>query len=557
MHNARFFKERGLIKDVDNTVIDGKVFSALIKGALGELILYEKEIDDLNVFPVPDGDTGANMRRTLELGVQSAPETQKLNEYLDKLSTGMLFGARGNSGVILSQIFKGISIALQDKAGATAADILDAFSSGYITAYNTVLHPVEGTILTVLREGVERTKSANLQGVEEMLERLLAEMKVVLDETPELLPVLKEAGVVDSGGYGLVKIVEGMLATYRGEEIDYKPAIQSESTQIDTSAFDENSEFEFGYCMEFILQLQTAKTAVGEFSKEAYTEEISAYGNSIVAIREKSKVRVHIHTFVPETIIAISRKYGEFVFFKLENMSLQHNETVAEKSKRSTPHKDMEIISVVSGSTLSSLFSDLGCGIIVGANGDKGVSVQDFIDALELANADTVVILPNDKNDFQTATQAVKMYKNDKVKVEVVATNSIAEGYFALASDMPDLSAAERVDSIREGFNGVSTVCVCKCTRARTNNGISCSVGDFVALVNGKLVKSSTDLWECVEVAMKTVKDIDEREMALAFIGANLDADGIIEKIGEEFPSLQIEVIEQSFSEEKLVIGII
>ena len=541
---------------MDKPMVDGIVFSEMMKGALGELVYYENEINELNVFPVPDGDTGTNMRRTLQLGVQSAPQTGVLGEYVEKLSTGMLFGARGNSGVILSQIFKGMSLALSGKACATGNELLEALFTGYLTAYETVLNPVEGTILTVLREGVNGTKAAKIQGLENALVRLLAEMKATLDKTPDLLPVLKEAGVVDSGGFGLVKIVEGMLKAYRGEQISYEPAVQADKTPTDTSAFGENSEFTFGYCMEFILQLLSEKTDLGSFSKQAYTEEISAHGNSIVVIRDGSRVRVHIHTFTPESVICISRRYGEFVFFKLENMALQHNETQANKGIRTAPKKDLEIISVVSGDALKGLFSDLGSGIIIDTKSDKSVSVQQFIDALESANADVVAILPNDKNAVQTANQAVKMYGGD-IKVEVIPTKSIAEGYFALASDVPDAPAEERISAINEGAGCVSTVSVARCTRDRTNNGIECSAGDFVAFVNGKLVFCGKSLAECVENAMGEVGDAQDRETALAFVGSIENIDEIIEKIGGDYPSLQINIIEGAFAEEKLVIGIV
>ena len=542
---------------MDKTMIDGILFSDMVKGALGALMIYEKEIDDLNVFPVPDGDTGANMRRTLELGVQGAQKSENLSEYAKQLSGGMLLGARGNSGVILSQIFKGISIALENKACASASELLDAFSVGYTTAYNTVYNPVEGTILTVLREGVNLAKTANYQGVDATLERLLSEMKVVLQKTPDMLPVLKEAGVVDSGGFGLVKIVEGMLRAYRGEEIFYEPTIQTDSAPLDLSAFDENSEFTFGYCMEFILQLQAGKIDVDGFSQEDYTAEISAHGNSIVVIRDKSRVRVHIHTFTPETVISISRKYGEFVFFKMDNMALQHNETVANKTNRTSPHKELELISVVGGSTLAALFSDLGSGITINASSDMGVSVQDFIKALAGANADTVAILPNDKNAIQTANQAVGMYQNDKVKVEVIPTKSIAEGYFALASDMPDLSTDERIDAIKEGAEWVSTVSVSKCVHDRTNNGIQCEVGDYVSFANGKLVNSGKDLFDAIVTALRAVEDIDDKETAFAFVGKFDGIDEILEKIGEAFPSLQFNIFDGALSQEKLVIGIV
>ena len=539
---------------MDRTTVDGIVFSDMITGALGVLKLHEKEIDDLNVFPVPDGDTGANMRRTLELGIQSAVKTENLGEYAEQLSSGMLLGARGNSGVILSQIFKGVSVALQGKATASAIELLDAFSVGYQTAYDTVYNPVEGTILTVLREGVNATKAKNFQGIEEMLERLLVEMKAVLDKTPELLAVLKEAGVVDSGGFGLVKIVEGMLAVSRGEDISYEPTAQAEKAAPDLSTFDENSAFEFGYCMEFILQLSSSKTDVASFSKQAYTEKLSAHGNSIVVILDKSRVRVHIHTFTPETVISISRGYGEFVFFKLENMALQHNETVAQKKNRTTPHKELEIISVVNGGALADLFAGLGCGITI--SDDAGASVQDFLTALESANADTVVLLPNDKNAVQTANQAVQMYQNNQVKVEVIPTRSLAEGYFALASDVPDAPVEERISSIQAGAACVSTVSVSKCARSRQNNGIQCEVGDYVSFVDGKLVNSNKDLLQAILVAMRAVKEIDEKESALAFVGKIDGIEEIIEALQDEFASLEIDVIDEAFSQEKLVIGI-
>ncbi len=542
---------------MDNKVADGKVFSDMMKGALGELIIYEKEIDDLNVFPVPDGDTGANMRRTLELGVKSAPDTDKLNEYLGGLSSGMLLGARGNSGVILSQIFKGISNRLAHSEYATDRDILTAFSEGYVTAYNTVLNPVEGTILTVLRDGVERTKPALGGGIDATLEKLIAEMKKVLEITPDLLPVLKEAGVVDSGGFGLIKIVEGMLKAYRGEEIVYEPTATNDAAAVDYSAFGEDAEFTYGYCMEFILQLLKSKTDIDKFSESAYTKEISEHGNSIVVIRDKSKVRVHIHTFAPEKIMEICRKYGEFVFFKLDNMALQHNEHTSKKNVPEAKHKEFEIISVAVSDELASVYSDLGSGRTIVAGTEMNASVQDFLDAIESANADTVLVLPNDKNIVQTAMQAVKMYGDGKSVVKVLPTKSIADGYFALASDIPDGTPEERIESMREGAEGVNTVSIARATRTRTHNGIKCPAGSFVAFLNGELISSCADILESAVGAMRAVPGIEDKETALVFAGEIENCDDLIEKLGEEFPDIQIDCIPGVFSDDKIVIGLI
>lgn len=541
---------------MNNAVIDGIVFSKMMKGALSELSIYEKEIDDLNVFPVPDGDTGANMRRTLELGIKTAPDTDKLNDYLVGLSNGMLFGARGNSGVILSQIFKGFAGSMTSHATANEGEFLTALSEGYVTAYNTILNPVEGTILTVLRDGAERAKPAVGKGIDAVLEKLVAEMKVVLDGTPDLLPVLKEAGVVDSGGFGLVKIVEGMLKAYRGEDISYEPA-SANASEVDFSAFGESSEFTYGYCMEFVLQLLKSKTDIAKFSESAYTKEISAHGNSIVSIRDKSIVRVHIHTFVPETVMEISRKYGEFVFFKLDNMALQHNEVSAKKNKQETRHSEFAVISLVNGGGLTTMFSDLGSTVTIDGGQEMNASVQDFVDALERANADTVLVLPNDKNAVQTARQAVKMYGADNAKVEVLPTRSIAEGYFALASDMPGSAPAERIEAMKDGAAGVDTVTVAKSTRNRTHNGIECAVGSSVGFLNGELVNSCETTFESLVKALRAVDGIEDKAAFLAFMGEVENADELMEKLGEEFPDVQIDRVDNAFSGEKIIVGIV
>ncbi|MCH5158132.1 MAG: DAK2 domain-containing protein [Clostridiales bacterium] len=540
---------------MNKTAIDGLIFSDMMKGALSELRLYEKEIDDLNVFPVPDGDTGANMRRTLELGVQHSQPTQKLNEYLDALSTGMLLGARGNSGVILSQIFKGIALSLSKDETATEADIAKALSLGYATAYNTVLVPVEGTILTVLRDGVDGAKSAIGSGVDGFLTKLISESNKVLKNTPELLPVLKEAGVVDSGGFGLIKIYDGMLKAYRGVKIEYTPSA-AETGAPDLSSFDENSDFTFGYCMEFTLQLLKTKTDVDAFDDKAYTKEISAIGESIVVIRDKSRVRVHIHTYEPEKVIELCRKYGEFVFFKLDNMALQHNETVYKKSEKSHKHKELEIISVAGSDGLSSVFDGLGSGIIIDTEADMNVSVQDVLSAIESADADSIVILPNDKNVVQTVAQAVKLYGGN-TKIDIVPTKSIAEGYFALASDMPGCPTDDRIEAMKDGAAGVETVYAARCTRSRSSGGVKCAAGDFALFVAGKLVKSDKDLFSALCYAINAVEDIEEKEAALVFMGQIDGGDELLERLGEAFPDLQIDCIDGVFSDEKLVIGIV
>ena len=337
-----------------NNRINGYIFEEMVLNGLNNLINHEKEINAMNVFPVADGDTGTNMRLTLENGYKKAGHIEHLGQYLKELSAGMLLGARGNSGVILSQLFKGIAQSLARDSIANPREIKESLILAYQTAYAAVTKPVEGTILTVAREGIEHTKTQVFGriSVATVFAMYLAEMRITLEKTPTMLQVLKEAGVLDSGAYGYIIIVEGMYKALLGEKIETNQPMKIEkkdSTDIDKGIFfDENSGFDEGYCMEFLLQLLNSKNYKKTFNFNSFVETLKTMGNSIVALIEGSIVKIHIHTHNPADVMALARTYGEFVSFKLDNMQVQHNEYVyKQKHEKKLEHSPLQIIAIV------------------------------------------------------------------------------------------------------------------------------------------------------------------------------------------------------------------
>lgn len=307
--------------------IDGNAFEKMIRGAAAHLKNAEKELNSLNVFPVADGDTGTNMRLTLENGMKSAGSSERLSQYLKNLSTGLLLSARGNSGVILSQLFKGIYLELSRCSAAGTEELRNAFIRAHIQAYSTVIHPVEGTILTVAREGIENIKQYITREltIEDMLRMYIAEMEKVLRRTPDLLPILKESGVIDSGGKGYITLIRGMLAALTGEampEGGSAPETTENKAHPDLDLFNENSVFEKGYCMEFILQGLNDRQYVQKLDIPDFIRRLGRLGDSLVVVPDERRVKVHIHTKKPADIIMLAQIYGEFLAFKLENMQV-------------------------------------------------------------------------------------------------------------------------------------------------------------------------------------------------------------------------------------------
>ena len=487
---------------MDNVIIDGSLYARMIRAGADRLYDKRTVVNDLNVFPIPDGDTGDNMYMTIDAGALC--ETgDDLGEAASVIAKGMLLGARGNSGVILSRIFAGVAAGLSGVTGADAAAMNEAFLRGKEEAYSAVSHPVEGTILTVLREAVEYAggRLDENSTVESYFDDLVAELKRSLERTPDMLGVLKEAGVVDSGGAGLVYIVEGMKAALSGVVTsDHKRRTVSDKAAkpIDISAFTEDSVLEYGYCTELLLRLQNSKTN-GSFDEKKFSDWLNANGESVVVFRDGSIVKLHVHTMTPGAILDYCQQYGEFLTLKIENIMLQHSVTAIKNTYdsdmpalREKPHKAYGIVVVAAGEGIKQTFLSLGADEVVDGGQSMNPSASDFIEAFERINADTILVYPNNGNIIFTAKQAAELY--GKADVRVIASKTIGEGYSSLS--MLDYSSGDTdaiVAEAEEIISGVVTGTVSKASRDAQMDGVSVKEGDYIGFADDVIYTDDAD----------------------------------------------------------------
>ena len=469
----------------ERKAIDGELFTKMILGGAASLRANLQEVNDLNVFPIPDGDTGENMYLTLQGGLNQLQtcQSETLSDKARAVSQGMLLGARGNSGVILSQLFYGLSEGLAGLETADLQQFIDALKTGVKCAYGAVARPVEGTILTVAREAVENVgEKCNADTtVQEFLNDYLCEMKKSLEKTPDLLAVLKEAGVIDSGGAGLVYITEGFCRAFDGEEIESELSAtqSSEKKGVDFSKFNENTEMVYGYCTEFLLQLQTAKTDVNHFDLDGLKSFLETIGDSVVAFQTGTVIKIHVHTLTPWVVMKKCQEYGEFLTVKIENMTLQHNETVKENvpnqkteiKKPKRARRKFALVTVATGEGLKQTFLDMGADYVIYGGQTNNPSSEDFLQAFDEVNADCIFVLPNNGNVILAANQAAKIYTNSDIRV--VETKDIGQGYSALSmldysADDADEIVAQLVDSIQATQTGM----VAKSVRDANLNGV-------------------------------------------------------------------------------------
>ena len=525
---------------LNDKTVDGNLFEILVESGAAKLNENLQTVNDLNVFPIPDGDTGDNMFRTLSGGI--FPMRQVTENSLFKkakaLSDGMLMNARGNSGVILSRIFCGIAESLDGVEVGTMRDFSKALIAGYKKGYGSVVNPVEGTILTVARESAEKVNSSVTidSTLKDVFDLLVKEISVSLENTPELLAVLKEAGVVDSGGAGLMYIAEGARGAVYGKTFG---EAMSDSTatnkNIDFSKFNEDSVMEFGYCTEFLLQLQNAKVDIKAFDVQTIIDYLKTIGDSIVAFMTGSVVKVHVHTMQPYKALEFCQQFGEFLTVKIENMTLQHNETLKDEDefvvdlpKVKKARKKFGLCSVANGRGIIDLFKELGADEIIDGGMGKNPSVSDFIDAFDNVNADNIFVLPNNSNIFLAAQEAAKLY--DKSKVYVIPTKDIGQAYSALS--MLDYSADDAdaiADQLAADMADVTTGYVAKAIRDANLDGVTISLDGYVG-AQGKTVLAAasskvgtlTTLLEKMGFAEKTFltlfygRDVTDEEKTLA-----------------------------------------
>ena len=539
--------------------ITGKIFSEMVLNGYRDLKNHYEKVNDLNVFPVPDGDTGTNIAATLTGGVNAMKDANfdSIGDVAEKLAGGMLLGARGNSGVIISQFFQGISEALSNLETANVTQFASALRSGTSKAYEAVVHPVEGTVLTVARESTVYIMDnlSHIKDFESLFENLLREMRLSLDRTPELLPVLKEAGVIDSGGAGLVYIMEGMGKYVVGEEVadaEFNGPTNSVATD-EKIPFDENSVLDYGYCTEFILQLLVSKCDPKAFDLKEMIHFLEGIGDSIVALKQKTIVKVHVHTKEPWKAIQYAQKFGEFVTFKMENMSIQHNEKLLKEmpieEEKPTEHivanekrQPVQIVAVSPSSSITELFLNMGANQIVSGGQTMNPSADDFIRAFDAANADNVIVFPNNGNIILTAEQAGKLY--GKSKVYVLHSKSVVEAYSALSMasfDGQDID--ECIETMNESMRGVVSAEISPAIRDSLNNGISIKKGDYMGILMNNIVSSSPNMMDTIKELLHKVPEIEEKSVFTIFYGEDADdtvKEGLQTLVKKDFPSLEM-----------------
>ncbi len=530
--------------------IDGRCFARMLCGGAAMLSAHIQEINDLNVFPVPDGDTGTNMALTLEGGLSEikAQETDNIGTLSKHFTHGLLLGARGNSGVILSQIFAGIDEELSKHETVGAAELACAYRNGIKKSYASVQNPTEGTIITVFRESTEYAAKNIDDGssVEDFLKLHITEARRSLAATKEILPALAEADVVDSGGAGYLYIAQGMYEALTGKvqpDLSHVTAKQ-EKPNLNIDLFTRDSKLEFGYCTEFMLRLTTDKVDPDTFDIEQILSILrEMHGESIVAYKTEDIVKVHVHTFTPGDILARAQAFGEFLTVKIENMSLGHSGETAKP--KNAVKKKFSVLSVATGDGLCALFRDMGADEIVAGGQTSNPSAEEFIQAFDRCNAEHLIVLPNNKNVFLAAKQAAELYQT--AKVHIIPTKSLMQGYGALSVITPAITDIETlVKNSERAANGVIGSEITCAVRDVTIGGKEIFAGDYIAITDGEITAVEKTAEDALCKMLAGV-DMDDYEIITLFTGKNVSEDAraaLTERIEDLYPDCEVVVFE-------------
>jgi DAK2 domain fusion protein YloV len=532
----------------ETQIISGELFKVMLANGYRNLIKNEDTVNNLNVFPVPDGDTGTNMTMTLGGGVSSV-ETEDLDiaDLMKKFAKGTLLSARGNSGVIFSQFIRGIAKGAEGLDSLSVADFANALRKGSEQAYKAVVDPAEGTMLTVMRETADYLcdNADSFGSFESCFDSLIPEMKKSLNKTPDLLPVLKEAGVVDSGGAGLLVIFEGMNMALNGEIIEDLSKVDS-SKALSIGELAEDEKMEYGYCTEFILQLMNAKTDVRTFDVDVIVSALENIGDSVVAVKDGNLVKVHVHSFSPEKVIEIGRNYGEFLSIKIENMAVQHNEIKDKKDFAGSKPKKYGIVAVASGKGIIKYFREIGVDVIIDGGQTNNPSANDFLEAFNILNAEHIIVLPNNSNILLTAKQAASMYKDTDIRV--LTTKSIAEGYSALSMmNLSCDSVEELIDDMTSGLKYVTTGLVTTATRDAKLNGVEITKGHYIGLDDDNILSCEANKLDATMNLFKNLPDMDDKQVVTIFYGNDVTEDELKKlesRFTDEYPLTEIGFIE-------------
>lgn len=503
-----------------NNKLDGILYSQLIISGANNLINNRERIDALNVFPVPDGDTGTNMSSTVETAAKALAdngEETNLGTIAALVSKNMLLGARGNSGVILSQIFKGFALSFENKESVNVLGLLQGFKKATERAYQSVLKPVEGTILTVIRETTEQLeKKVNKNtSFQEFFVFAKDFAKTACENTPNKLKILREVGVTDSGGEGLYSFIDGMASCILGKPVEISQQEQSIDKFISS---EEVYNGEFGYCTEFIITLND----IQKFDKENFEKQLQKKANSLVVVQDNELVKIHGHTLKPGDLLNFGQKFGEFVKIKSENMTLQaemsRNKNVKINEKEDTTKKTSKnaIVSCNLGSGIISKMKELGCDVVIESGQTQNPSASDIIEAIKLCDAENVFILPNNSNIFLTAEQAAQAI-NDK-KIHIIPTKTQVQGINAILGFNRDSSVEENKELMTEMMKMIKTGEVTTAVRDTKMNNVKIKQGEFLAIVDSKIIACKKTYLEAAKSIIDKVAN-DESELITIYYG--------------------------------------
>ncbi|AVM23778.1 DAK2 domain-containing protein [Bacillus pumilus] len=537
--------------------LDGRSFAKMILAGAHHLSQNAQIVDALNVFPVPDGDTGTNMNLSMTSGAKAVEETN--TDHIGKvgvaLSKGLLMGARGNSGVILSQLFRGFSKHIEQKATIDAKEFALALQAGVDTAYKAVMKPIEGTILTVAKDAAKKAVavSAAEHDIDRVLELTIEEARASLDRTPDLLPVLKEVGVVDSGGKGLLCVYEGFLASLRGEELPQKAAslptlkeLVSAEHHKSAQSHMNTEDIEFGYCTEFMVKFEEDKQS---FEENAFREDLSEFGDSLLVVSDDTLAKVHIHAEQPGDVLSYAQRYGSLINMKIENMREQHSSIVNEEKghapatpKASAAEKQrFGVISVAMGEGIADLFKSIGASVVIEGGQTMNPSTEDIVTAIESVHAETVFILPNNSNIVMAAKQAATVSNREVV---VIPTKTVPQGMSALLSLNEAASNEDNEAAMLEAIDHVKSGQITFAVRDTQIDGIDIAKGDYMGLFNGKITLTAKNQLDAAkELLTKMVTEDDEIVTIIKGEDASSDEMDALEAFIEEtFEDVEIEV---------------
>ena len=536
--------------------ITTSLFREMVQAASTRLGNQAEYVNSLNVFPVPDGDTGTNMGMTIENGAKEVADkpASTVGEVGQILSKGLLMGARGNSGVITSQLFRGFGQAIKDKEELTGQDLAHAFQSGVEVAYKAVMKPVEGTILTVSRGAATAAlkKAEETDDAVEVMRAALDGAKRALAKTPEMLPVLKEVGVVDSGGQGLVFIYEGFLAALTGEYIaseDFKatPAVMTEMINAEhhksVAEHVATEDIKYGYCTEIMVALKQGPTYVKEFNYEEFQGYLSGLGDSLILVNDDEIAKVHVHTEDPGLVLQEGLKYGALKKVKVDNMRNQHD-AVLEKDQAvaiSQEEKDFAIVAVCAGDGLADIFKSQGVDYVISGGQTMNPSTEDIVKAIDAVNAKNVIILPNNKNIFMAAQSAAEV---SEVPAAVVETRTVPQGFASLLAFNPAQSLEENVEAMTASLSDVVSGSVTLAVRDTSIDGLEIHKDDNLGMVDGKIVVSNPDMTTTLKEIFAKMIDEDS-EIITIYVGEEGNkelAEEISEYLESTYEDVEVEI---------------